>query len=58
MTATAPRADEAARRYIDRIQEINERYGFGGPLTDEAYEKAVSEVAVPAAWLRDRVHKS
>lgn len=46
--------DEAARRYIDQIQEINGRYGFGGPISKDAYEAAVSAAARAAAPLVNR----
>jgi hypothetical protein len=38
-------AEQRARAYIDKILRINEKYGMGGAVSAEDYERAVAGCA-------------
>jgi hypothetical protein len=46
MNGGSDQSDRArARQYIDEILEINRRYGMGGDLPEDTYERVVEQAA-------------
>lgn len=37
-------AEADARRFLDRVIEINDQYGMGGPPPSDTYERAVRDL--------------
>jgi hypothetical protein len=45
---------EQARKYIDEVRQINQRYGQGDTVSSKRYERAVQEVAAAFRGVRPK----